>query len=100
MTYDLNERILLPPSISDVVIASAIAYFDHKGWYLSAELLIHSFNNKELDSIHEPVNQDIVSEGTVSKEIVSNSNSVFGNELFSQSSNTINNDLYFSIKNF
>lgn len=66
MTYNLNERILLPPSISDIVIASAIAYFEYNDWDLSAELLMHSFNNEELDSIYLPVNQDIVSEGTFS----------------------------------
>lgn len=100
MTYNLNERILLPPSISDVVIASAIAYFEYNDWDLSAELLIHSFNNEELDSIYEPVNQDIVSEGTFSKDIVANTHSVFGNAEFKKTSNTIDDDLYFSIKNF
>ncbi len=100
MTYNLNERILLPPSISDIVIASAIAYFEYNDWDLSAELLMHSFNNEELDSIYLPVNQDIVSEGTFSKEIVADTHSVFGNAEFRKTSNTIDDDLYFSIKNF
>lgn len=81
------------------LVADAIAYFHVCGYYLSAELLTHAFNNTSLDSVYEPTYGYIVSQSSVYWNIA-NGTSNSGSSVFPNVSGTVNKDLYYAIHYF
>ena len=81
------------------VVASVIAYFNNKGYILSAELLTHAKDNDDLDSIYVPVNRGILYQSSVFMNIV-NGTSTYGSSVFPDEVDTVHKDLYNAIHSF
>ena len=75
------------------------AFFQSKGYVLASELLLHAFNNAELDSMYTPVNKARVMQSSVFQGLKTNS-LLSGSGNFQNSGTTIDEDLYYAIHSF
>ncbi len=80
-------------------VSAIISYFNHKKYYLSAELLTHAKENETLDSIYVPLNKGIAAQTTVGKRLIANSE-IHGSSSFEKTGKTADDDLYYAIHAF
>lgn len=82
-----------------IEVASVIAYFNLKGYTLSAELLTHMRSNTVLDSEYIPLHGGKVCESTVFQAILE-SQAASGSSVFPNTGNQNDKDLYYAIHKF
>lgn len=82
-----------------IEVASVIAYFNLKGYNLSAELLTHMKSNTSLDSEYIPLYGGNVCESSVFQTIV-DSQKTGGKGVFPNTGNKNDKDLYYAIHAF
>ena len=80
-------------------VAAVVAFFNMKGYKLSAELLTHAKNNTEINSNYYPTNgQRVKSSPTFAN--IAKGNKIVGSANFENSGNTAQKDLYYAIHTF
>lgn len=94
--YQLSQKARVSFAVE---IASVIAYFNSKGYKLSAELLTHMRDNKTLDSSYTPVYGYYVQASSVFRNI-SNGTSTSGSATFPNQGSTKEKDCYYAIHKF
>lgn len=100
ITYSSDDELSLDDLNDLSTLSAIIAYFGYLKLGLSVELLIHSIFNHDYDSIYEPIKKDVVTKGSISKEIADNRSLIFGDDEFDNLSRIIDKDLYYAIKRF
>lgn len=80
-------------------VASVVAYFNLKNYDLATELLTHSRDNNELDSIYYPINGHIVEKSDVFTKIKTGL-ICFGTNSFPNSGDKYDLDLYYALHSF
>ena len=81
------------------MISLANAYFESQDYYLSSELLLAAKNNDEYGKLYKIQRTDIIKAGKVFEKLAFGT-SISGESKFITSGSTIDDDLYFSIREF
>lgn len=85
--------------VLSAAVSSVIAWFNNRGYRLSAELLTHAKNNDVRNSLYIPVNGGRVTYSSVYKTIAKSSAN-YGSSSFPKSGTEIEVDLYYAIHGF
>ncbi len=83
----------------DAAITTVTAWFQMKGYKLSAELLTHNRANKKRNSLYLPIYGSRVCESPLFGKLRKSSNR-FGSSAFPNQGSTVERDLYYSIHRF
>lgn len=76
------------------------AYFQSKGYVLASELLLHAYDNGELDSMYTPVHKDLITKSAVFQKIKRDNSRLESSDEFPNSGDTVDKDLYYAIHAF
>lgn len=94
-TYSKTTR----ASEYDSYIVAAIAFFDARGWYLSAELLTHMFED-QTGRDYRPINSDVLYDTSMYQTLRANAAGTYTSGAFSGGSSAAEKDAYYAIHNF
>ena len=83
----------------DSAAGAILAWFNSRGYKLSAELFSHAMSNKALGSAFSPTNGSRIRSSSVVTSINKNKNAS-GSAAFPNSGNTTQRDLYYAIHSF
>ena len=92
---EISERSAMDALYSNAVSA-AVVYFNSQGYYLSAELLLHAEDNKELNSTYVPYFTDPIEKHPLWRKLLRASAGQSGSGEFEQKYG----DVYFAIHKF
>lgn len=98
-TKDLNSLTTLEEYYLGLA-GAIIAWFNSKGYLLSAELLDHAFNNNTIYSYYYPTYGSRVTYSSVYWDIKNNASGTSGSGTFPYTGSTYEKDLYYAIHNF